>query len=286
MLNAAKSYISFAAATVDSFVDQFGMHGLYEIIEDQGDGISGITICHKEKGVFPLFASLLDRDFSSVWSAGKSHSLSLQVLLYNLPFVHRAYQLTYSTRKTKVEEMFLLLQVGSSPEYIKGSDGKAYLRILLDPNHFPAYVTSIPNNIMDTISDRFALIGGRGFALRSVEGAKWNSNGSVSSDLRDMMNRQRKDYCYIRSSSRIWYLRRLTSTTQECLQLNTMTINMAIMHRLSEIVRYKPEQLQRLLQAEENWLLHEYMSLALDQFLDELAAEITHKDIMCTGVKE
>ena len=261
------------------------MHGIYENTEDQGDGISGITICHKEKGVFPLFASLLDRDFSSVWSAGKSHALSLQILLYNLPFVHRAYQLTYTTRKNRVDEVFLPLQIGSSPEYFKGSDGKAYLRILLDPNYFPANMASVPSSIMDTISDRFVMIGGEGFALRSIEGAKWNSNGSISTDLRDLMNRQRRDYCYIRSSSRIWYLRRITSAAQEDLKLNTMTINMAIMHRLSEIVRYKPEQLQRLLQAEENWLLHEYISLALDQFLDELAAEITHKDIMCTGVK-
>lgn len=53
----------------------------------------------------------------------------------------------------------------------------------------------------------------------------------------------------------------------------------------SEIVRYKPEQMAHLLNSKENWLLHEFLTLALDQFIDELAAEITGQDIMCTGVK-
>ncbi|MFR3200713.1 MAG: hypothetical protein ACLTOW_16325 [Blautia wexlerae] len=51
------------------------------------------------------------------------------------------------------------------------------------------------------------------------------------------------------------------------------------------MVRYKPEQMAHLLNSKENWLLHEFLTLALDQFIDELAAEITGQDIMCTGVK-
>ena len=60
---------------------------------------------------------------------------------------------------------------------------------------------------------------------------------------------------------------------------------MAVMHRLSEIARYKPEQLGRLMESKENWLIHEFITLSLDQFIDELAAQITGQEIMCTGVK-
>ena len=55
---------------------------------------------------------------------------------------------------------------------------------------------------------------------------------------------------------------------------------MAAMHRLSEIARYKPEQLNRLMHSKENWLIHEFISQSLDQFIDELAAQITKQDIM------
>lgn len=59
-----------------------------------------------------------------------------------------------------------------------------------------------------------------------------------------------------------------------------------IVYRVSEIARYKPEQLNRLMKSKENWLLHEFIAQALDQFIDELAAEITKQDIMNAGQKE
>ena len=55
---------------------------------------------------------------------------------------------------------------------------------------------------------------------------------------------------------------------------------------VSKIARYKPEQLNRLMKSKENWLLHEFIAQALDQFIDELAAEITKQDIMNAGQKE
>ena len=59
-----------------------------------------------------------------------------------------------------------------------------------------------------------------------------------------------------------------------------------IVDRVSKIARYKPEQLNRLMKSKENWLLHEFIAQALDQFIDELAAEITKQDIMNAGQKE
>ncbi len=59
-----------------------------------------------------------------------------------------------------------------------------------------------------------------------------------------------------------------------------------IVYRVSKIARYKPEQLNRLMKSKENWLLHEFIAQALDQFIDELAAEITKQDIMNAGQKE
>ena len=94
---------------------------------------------------------------------------------------------------------------------------------------------------------------------------------------------------YIRGSKRLWYLKRTelqNAQGPEVINLSDLTINMAAMHRVSEIARYKPEQLNRLMKSKENWLLHEFIAQALDQFIGELAAEITKQDIMNAGQKE
>lgn len=66
------------------------------------------------------------------------------------------------------------------------------------------------------------------------------------------------------------------------LNLNSMLITTATMHRLSEIVRYRPEQLAHLMDSKESWLIQEFVTLALDQFIDKIAAEIAGHDIMRT----
>lgn len=67
--------------------------------------------------------------------------------------------------------------------------------------------------------------------------------------------------------------------------INSMVLELAIVHRFSEIVRYKPEQMIELLNGKENWLIHEFLSLVLDQFMDEIACEITKQEIMPTRIK-
>ena len=114
MLNAAKSYLSYTSASADVFVDQFGLHGLNEDNTDSGEDLSTISIKHKQNGVFPLFASKLNSDFLAKWPI--TTSISLKSLLYNLPFVHRAFSMTYTTRAKKVDELFLPLNAGDAPQ--------------------------------------------------------------------------------------------------------------------------------------------------------------------------
>lgn len=285
MLNAAKSYIAYTSATADDFVEDFHMHGLCEATNMSGADLSSIGVAHYRKGVFPQFAQLIDSDFLTIWPEGKTNGLTLKSLLYNLPFVHRAFTMTYSTRDRKVAELFIPLVAGESPEYHKGSDGKAYLMVNLEPSAFAINASSVPASTLNTVSNHFVLYCNRGFTLMSKSGGKWTSSKSMTKELRDLNAQLRKDFCYIRSSKRLWYLRKSDPQLSDSFAVNPMTISMAVMHRISEIARYKPEQLSRLMKSKENWLLHEYISQSLDQFLDELASEITHQDIMCVGVK-
>jgi hypothetical protein len=58
------------------------------------------------------------------------------------------------------------------------------------------------------------------------------------------------------------------------------------MHRMSEIARYKPLELNRLLEGRRNWILYEFTRVAQNQFIDEIAAEITGYEISPAGVRQ
>ena len=250
MLNAAKSYLAFTSTSADDFVEEFITHGIREDKTNTG--------------------------------------VDLKSLLYNLAFVHRAYSMTYTTRSKKVDELFLPLNAGDMPKYYKGNDGKAYLRVDLEREYFAANAQTIPTQVMATIDPDLKLHKNPGFCLISKDGARYNAT-SISGELRNLNEKYRKDFSYIRGAKRLWYLKRTNYQSlqgPEIINLSDMTINMAAMHRISEIARYKPEQLSRLMKSKENWLLHEFISQSLDQFIDELAAEITKQDIMIVGQKE
>ncbi|EON18306.1 hypothetical protein C265_19294 [Cupriavidus sp. GA3-3] len=63
------------------------------------------------------------------------------------------------------------------------------------------------------------------------------------------------------------------------------TLILSAMHRLSEICRYKPSQLQSYLDGQKNWLLSEFVAMAPAQFLDEIASEMTGHQIMIPNVR-
>ena len=158
----------------------------------------------------------------------------------------------------------------------------------MEKEYFETKAQTIPSHILTTIDQKFHLYGNRGFCLISKDGAKYNGS-SISSELRTNNQKYRRYFSYIRGPKRLWYLKRTelhNAQGADVINLSDLTINMAVMHRVSEIARYKPEQLNRLMKSKENWLLHEFIALALDQFIDELAAEITKQDIMSVGQKE
>lgn len=285
MLNAAKSFLAFRCEYIEDFVEDFGNHGLFENVDLPGVDLANIAVGRKNRGVFPLFGKTLEKDFDAVWPGGKSHAITLKKLLYNLAYIHRAYTTTYSTpRGASIPELFLPLTAGRSPCYHKANDGNLYLLCELDRRFFSTTAASIPAVYTSTLPAEFRVCESNSFALRSVSGAKRNTD-SLSAEFKSLNHELRRSFQYIRSGKRLWYIKRTALADSNVLNLNSMLITMAAMHRISEIVRYKPEQLAHLMNSKENWLIHEFISLALDQFIDEIAAEITGHDIMGTSIK-
>ena len=285
MLNAVKAFLAFKLDYIEDFVEHFSRHGLFENTAISGNELSTIHVGHQNKGVFVLFGRMLEQNFDTIWAGGKPNTVTLKKLLYNLAFIHRAYITTYNTpRGARVPELFIPVKTAQAPCYYKGNDSNLYLKFEVDHSLFGVAPVSIPVVYVNSISSKFKISDDNNFVLQSVNGAKRNQD-SLSSEFKNENDELRREFQYIRSSKKLWYLKRTALNHPEVMNLNSMLIIMAAMHRVSEIVRYKPEQMAHLLNSKENWLLHEFLTLALDQFIDELAAEITGQDIMCTGVK-
>lgn len=280
MLNAVKAYILYKSKYVDEIMCDLGGHGLHE--SNNGDSslnLSAVCIKRDRKGVFPCFSKMLDPDFDFNWewiSKANNKTYSMKELFYQLAFVHRAYFSTYNLPRYK--ELFVPLPAGKSPTFYKGSDGKTYLVAELQKSYFPLSSVSLPKDVKDSLPDDFKEYSEKDFKIISIESIKFKES-SVKKQI------YRRCFSYIKSDSRLWYLKKASIKGEPVTNLNELTVIFALMHRFSEIVRYKPEQLDELLKSKENWLIHEFLSLALDQFIDEIACEITGQEIMSTGKK-
>ena len=244
MLNAAKAYISYTSESADDFVKDFGGHGILEDKDDAGNDLSTISIKHKDWGVFPLFASKLDEDFYNVWP-NRNISYSLKTLLYNMAFIHRAYMMTYAEKSRTIDELFIPLERGTTPTFYKANDGKAYLVSKIDKRYFSPSATKIPSDYIRSFGEtNYNVYSNNQFWLISSNNAKYNS-GSVSSEIKELNAQYRKNYTYIKGNNRMWYLKRTQIQNDDVVNLSNMTLIMAAMHRISEIARYKPEQLRQ-----------------------------------------
>ena len=57
------------------------------------------------------------------------------------------------------------------------------------------------------------------------------------------------------------------------------------MHRLSELCRYRPHELAAHLAGQKNWLLSEFIQQSPNQFIDEIASELTGHQFLVPNVR-
>lgn len=279
MLNAAKSLILYKSEDVDNTLSNLGSHGLHELKDTYSieKHLDNIMITRDSKGVFYEFSKHLDENFDNVWKCKKEDGrYSVKELMYQLAFIHRAYVTTYSIPKN--QELFIPIEAGTSPIFCRCSDGKQYIVAMLEKRFFKNSAVNIPQEIVDSLPDKFEIYGPNDFRIISKDAV-------LAKDVKSNYGKYREDFQYIVSEKRLWYLKRNTVGGKEIKSINSLSLIMALTHRFSEIVRYKPEQLVELLSGKENWIVHEFIDLALDQFFDEIACEITGLEIMNTRRK-
>lgn len=211
-------------------------------------------------GVLPSLSQYFNETESST-----QHTL--QQIFFNLPYIHRTYCLSYPSQT----DAFIPLTQG---QFIKDvASNQTYLSANLSKDFSnKSTIKKLPASlILENDS-------GESWAIRS------NAFISVSkptdltateiADLSNLHQTLRKDLLYINGSHTLWYVK-TTVSGPGIINRFPATLTLAAMHRLSELCRYKPVELNAFLESQKNWLISEFIQQSPDQFLDEIASEIT-----------
>jgi len=270
ILNAVKALLIVKKL---QFSEKHGVHGKSE---NQKGKISLLKekVIFEGKGVLLALCNHLDENSNLI-------TYNLKQLLYNLPYIHRAYCLTFRSEP----EIFIPIK---KPRFVRKIGSKeAWFIAEIEPNFINRYKRHI-NKILPNDFERDEGIKTT-FLIRKKTRLKWEKDKSKEDEniirLYNYHKSVRKLTFYIYAPTWLWYLKRKQNLTN-IINRSSLTITFSAMHRLSELCRYEPLILLKHLESQHNWLISEFISNSLKQFIDETSAEITGKDFMIPGMRE
>jgi hypothetical protein len=204
-----------------------------------------------------------------------NESYNLKNLLYNLPYIHRAYTITFRSQP----ELFVPI---SKPIFVRiDGSSQSYFRCVIGESQYRHHAT------LATLAGYEHDVGVQDeFVVRRTNRFAWRDADPIQANVNRFMNYYRairRTTYYIRGISRLWYIKK-TGPQLDRINRSSLTLTYMALHRLSELARYSPDALSRHFDSQHNWLLSEFINLALDQFLDEISAEITGHEFMPPGV--
>jgi len=224
----------------------------------------------KENGILPALSAYLGEG-----EPEKTHTL--QELLFNLPCIHRTYCLTFPSQT----DMFI--PVKDCMYVANESTKKASFRATLSENSSNMHIVNRMPPAWALDSREKGVI-----KIKSTEEVDFSRPKTpTKSDLNNigvLHKKLRVSLFYINGTQTLWYLRARTSGPR-ILSRFAPTIALAAMHRLSELCRYHPVELDRFLSNRRNWLLSEFIQQSPEQFLDEIASEITGHQFLVPNVR-
>jgi hypothetical protein len=197
----------------------------------------------------------------------------LKNILYNLPYIHRSFCTTFRSEKElfiPVDRLRFVRKRGSSEAW--------FCCEIRDRRYQNEHIfETLPGFERDQgVSSRFI--------VRKRTRFRWEHGGSRAANIERLTKyhrRVRESVRYILGITRLWYLKR--DLGGHCGNRSSMTLTLMALHRLSELARYAPNVLDRHFNAQHNWLVSQFITRAIDQFIDEISAEITGYDFMLPG---
>lgn len=241
-----------------------GLSGMYE-----GDAyLSNEIIEFKDSGILPSMSKYFgEKEIRK--------KFNIKDLLYNLPYVQRAYNLSYRSST----ELFIPIEKSFYVHKKDDNGNEGWLDIVLNKKYDNL---TFLNKIPDTFEKNINATNEKKLVLRPKQRIKFNSQEDIAKQCQRISakhRRYRENLFYIAGTQRLWYLKRNVDT-DKIVNMYSPTITFAIMHRLSELSRYSPDRLQHILDSQMGWVVSEFIKLAPFQFIDEISAEITGKEIM------
>lgn len=267
-MNAAKALLSAKGITFSPMhgVRAHNMNGASSKISIVNEGVRILN-----RGIVPALSGYFGEQ-----EAASTHSL--RDLLFNLPHVHRTYCLTYPNQT----EMFIPIM---RPSFVHDAAANVVRLHAQISKHFRTH------QVIRRISPKFILdvtAAPKSYEVVSAASRPFSRpTKPTAADLTALNSLQeelRRDLFYINGSETLWYLRS-TVAGANTLSRMPVTMTLAAMHRLSELCRYKPVELSSFLGGQKNWLISEFIQQSPDQFMDEIASEMTGHRIMVPNVR-
>lgn len=267
LLNATKTLLSVRSS------QHKDIHGVSGERAEEAKAYLGVEkIKFGTAGVLPALCAYLGE--SSV-----NTEYSLKDLLWNLPFVHRAFRHTYSS----AAELFIPIENAC---YVKHSDNSdAWFQATVAPRY-------CDNRILRHIPKSFEFFEKDGATyIRRKKRFVWangrSSKSKLDQGIKNLINYHssvRRLIVPITGNRDLWYLKKNLKENPVA-ERHSLTIIFAAMHRLSELSRYDPDGLERHLIGSSNWLLTEFIQLAPSQFIDQISSEITGLEFRKPGYR-
>ncbi len=208
---------------------------------------------------------------------------TIKDLFYNLPFIHRSFQLTYNS-PAAYSELFVPI---INPRFVHDKHRKkGWFEFELEKEHsHKRTLTRLQGFSIDRLYDNSEI-----YTLRRNKVFDWDCKrnipqGNSFAKFGRYYRNIRKRLNYIYSHEDLWYIKRF-DLQNHLIDKHPAILIFAAMHRLSELSRYQPQVLKRHLESSHSWLLTEFINKSMFQFIDVISSEITGHDFRMTGFRK
>ena len=220
------------------------------------------VIQFKAGGILPALCSYLGE--SSV-----SQQYTLKDLLWNLPFVHRAFRHTF----TSASELFIPIE--NACYVSRNNTSEAWFQAEVVARYADGRILRYLPSSFESFK-----VDGKTYVRRKKR-FKWLRGRTSKSQKNQAIDRLSNYHSSVRrlivpitGNRDLWYLKKSFSNNSPA-ERHGLSVMFAAMHRLSELARYDPQGLDKHLCGSANWLISEFIEHASDQFIDQMASEIT-----------
>jgi len=266
-LNATKALLTHKGIGFDN------KHGVSGHREEGHYNLQNEHVVLKPKGIVSSLSTYFNEPIPT---SGVEYNL--KKILCNLQFIHRAYTLTYSG-----PELYIPI---INPRFVFDKHRKVgWFEAQLEPEH--SNKTTLTRLIGFGVDRKYE--NDEFFTIRRNKVFSWLAPRNVPTlASREALEKYhfkiRKQLRYIYSPNNLWYIKR-KDLRNHLIDRGTLPLIFIAMHRLSELSRYQPQTLKKHFNRTATWLLSEFITKSMVQFIDQISSEITGDDFRMTGFR-